>query len=172
MRRPAVFAFVCLIATASLAQQQEEDTPNVLTTIKRDQAPKEVLAAIKCDAVDDFVTREPFARGYLWESKCPSNHANEIKAQVYSRDKNGKDAKLIRFPSPDRKLLDEISNPDVYPANQEFNALFTDPEDKNVCRTEARWIAKDPLKPKLVFWRETKDCEGTKGWKLRVKTAG
>ncbi len=167
MRLPALL--VCLLFSASPAfAQSAEDTPNVMTTIKRSEAPKEVLAAIKCDEVVDFVTREPFARGWLWESKCPSNHANEIAAQVFSRSKDGKDAKLIRFPVPKGAPLEEISNTEVYPANREFNALFVDPENKEICRTEARWIAEDPLKPRLVFWRETSDCEGKKDWRVRV----
>ena len=169
MRLP-VFASCILLSTNLAFAQSSEDTPNTLTTVKRSEAPKEVLAAIKCDEVVDYVTREPFARGWLWESKCPSNHANEITAQVFSQTKDGKDAKLIRFPVPKGAPLEEISNTEVFPANREFNALFVDPEDKKVCRTEARWIAKDPLKPKLVFWRETKDCDGKTGWRVLVNT--
>jgi hypothetical protein len=41
-----------------------------------------------------------------------------------------------------------------------------DPEDKNICRTEAHWIAHNPMKPELVFWREAKSCEGDRGWRV------
>ncbi|HMN51035.1 MAG TPA: hypothetical protein PKB01_03110 [Xanthobacteraceae bacterium] len=139
--------------------------------IKRTEAPKEVLAAITCDHVLDYVTRQPFAGGWLWQLKCPSNHANEVAAQVFSRDREGKDAKLIRFPTPYKgkdTRLEEISNVEVFPATREFNHLFVNPEDDAVCRTEARWIARDPLKPELVFWRETKDCDGKRGWRVLV----
>jgi len=167
MRLPALFAGLLLLGGHAFAQSTDE-TPNVLTTIKRSEAPKEVLAAVKCDAVLDFVTRETFAGGWLWKSKCPSNHANEISAQVFSRHKDGKDAKLILFPAPKGAPIEEISNAEIFPANREFNALFVDPEDGKICRTEARWIAENPLKPRLVFWRETKDCEGRTGWRVLV----
>ncbi len=49
---------------------------------------------------------------------------------------------------------------------REFHHFFTDPENRRACRTEAAWIARDPLKPQLVFWRETKACEGDKGWRV------
>ncbi|MGE5261128.1 MAG: hypothetical protein ACM3MH_09665 [Actinomycetota bacterium] len=36
-------------------------------------------------------------------------------------------------------------------------------------RTEARWkLEGKKRKPKLVFWRETKNCEGKKGWVVLV----
>lgn len=165
MRILLAATFVFLPSLAALAQNAAEESG----IVKRELAPKEVLAAIACDSVLDYVTREAFAGGWLWRSKCPSNHANEISAQVFSRDKNGKDARLIRFPAPGRSSLEEISNAEVFPPTREFNHLFVDPEDGKVCRTEARWIAGDPLKPLLVFWRETKDCEGKKGWRVLVK---
>lgn len=154
-------AAFCLIAVAS--SKAEEDSHAIF---RRTEAPKEVRAAVTCDEADDIITRDAFAGGWLWQSKCPSNHANFIKAQIFSRDKNGKDAKLIRFPVPRGTPLDEISNVEFFPTTREFNSLFVNPEDAAVCRTEARWIAQNPLKPKLVFWRETKDCDGKKGWRV------
>jgi len=167
MRMPLLLACLALFANGALAQNAGEE-PNTYVSIKRSDAPKEVLAAVKCSDVVDFVTREPFAGGWLWKSKCPSNHANEIAAQIFSRDKGGKDAKLILFPAPKGAPLEEISNAEIFPANREFNALFVDPENGRVCRTEGRWIAEKPLKPRLIFWRETKDCEGKTGWRVLV----
>lgn len=157
---------VLLLAAAGPALAQESDDKSGI--IKRSQAPNEVLTAVRCDETTDYVTREVFADGWLWQSLCPGNHANQIAAQVFSRDKNGKDAKLILFPTPSGPPLEEISNAEIFPTAREFNALFVDPEDGKVCRTEARWIAQDPLKPRLVFWRETKDCEGKTGWRVRI----
>lgn len=162
-RLPAILAFALCLAAHASAQDVD--------IVKRTEAPKEVLDAIACDHVLDYVTRQPFAGGWLWQSKCPGNHANEVAAQVFSHREDGKDAKLIRFPTPHKgrnMLLEEISNVEVFPAAREFNHLFVDPEDETVCRTEARWIARDPLKPGLVFWRETKDCDGKRGWRVRV----
>jgi hypothetical protein len=163
MRRFFLAAFCCM---ASITGAWSEET-----VVKRDQTPKEVLAAFGCDEVQDYVMREAFAQGWLWRSKCPGNHANEMAALVFSRGKDGKGATLIRFPAPKgRARLEALSNAEIFPAAREFNALFVDPEDKRICRTEARWIAKDPVKPRLVFWRQTKDCEGKTGWRVLVDT--
>jgi hypothetical protein len=164
MRVCLAAALIC-IATAVGAQAQEN------AIIKRADAPKEILAAFGCDEVQDYIMRETFAQGWLWRSKCPGNHANEMAALVFSRGKDGKGATLIRFPAPKGRMrLEALSNAEIFPAAREFNALFVDPEDKRICRTEARWIAKDPVKPRLVFWRETKDCEGKTGWSVLIDT--
>ncbi len=40
-----------------------------------------------------------------------------------------------------------------------------DRDDQSFCRSEGRWRLEGvKRKPKLVFWRETKDCEGKQGW--------
>jgi hypothetical protein len=164
MRACLAAAFICI---ASVAGAQTEETG----IVPRNQAPKEVLAAFACDDVQDHVMREAFAQGWLWRSKCPGNHANEMAALVFTRSKDGKGAMLVRFPAPKgRATLEALSNAEIFPAAREFNALFVDPEDKRICRTEARWIAKDPVKPRLAFWRETKDCEGKTGWRVLVNT--
>lgn len=166
MRRciPAVF---CLLAFPVLAQNAETEA-----TYAKADIPNAVAAASGCGTEPETITRERFADGWLWKWPCASNHANQIAAHIFSRDKDGKDAKRMRFPTPHRgeaAWLDELSNSEFFPAAREFNHLFVDPEDDEVCRTEARWIARDPLKPRLVFWRETKDCDGKQGWRVLVK---
>lgn len=164
--RKSLAAALCAFALPALAQHAETEA-----TYARADIPKEVAAAVNCGTDPDAITRERFADGWLWKWPCPGNHANQIGAHVFSRDKAGKDAKRIRFPTPHKDeaaWLDELSNSEFFPAAREFNHLFIDPEDDKVCRTEARWIARAPLKPQLVFWRETKDCDGKKGWRVLV----
>lgn len=165
MRRLLPTALV-LFALPAIAQHAEDEA-----TYAKVDIPKAVAKAADCGTDPDSIIRERFANGWLWKWPCPSNHANQIEAHVFSFDKEGKDAKKIRFPTPHKgknAWLEEISNVEVFPTTREFNHLFVDPEDKSVCRTEARWIARDPLKPQLVFWRETKDCDGKKGWRVLV----
>ncbi len=52
---------------------------------------------------------------------------------------------------------------------REIGEIFVGRETPPICRSEARWkLEGEKRKPKLVFWRETKDCEGNKGWVVVV----
>jgi hypothetical protein len=166
MRRFA-FSFAAFLAFVSPALAQGDDA-----TVAKNDIPKAVADAVACGTEPEFITREAYAGGWLWKWQCASNHANYIQAHVFSRGKDGSGARALRFPTPYRgkqAWLEELSNSEFFPLAREFNHLFVDPEDKRVCRTEARWVAgRDPLKPQLVFWRETKDCDGKSGWRVRV----
>ena len=51
-------------------------------------------------------------------------------------------------------------------------AVDSDPDSRptpNVCRRQGRWQLEGQLRePRLVFWRETADCEGKTGWTAMV----
>ena len=157
-------AACCALAFPALAQHAETEA-----TYAKADISKAVAAVADCDTNPDSIMRERFANGWLWKWPCPSNHANQLEAHIFSIDKEGKDAKRMRFPTPhkgERAWLGELSNTEFFPAAREFTHLFVDPENKDICRTEARWIARNPMKPELVFWRETKDCDGKKNWRV------
>jgi hypothetical protein len=166
MRRFA-FLLAAFLAPVLPALAQNDDA-----TVKKNDIPKAIADAVTCGTEPEFITREAYAGGWLWKWQCPGNHANNIEAHVFSRGKDGSGAQALRFPTPyqgKHAWLEELSNGEFFPAAREFNHLFVDPEDKRVCRTEARWEAKrDPLKPLLVFWRETKDCDGKRGWRVLI----
>jgi hypothetical protein len=62
-----------------------------------------------------------------------------------------------------------LSNIRWYPEKREIGHIFVDREDPEICRVEGRWrLEGSPPEPKLVFWRETKDCDGTTGWAVIV----
>jgi hypothetical protein len=164
MRRMTLTASF-LLAFGGFAHAEDE------ATYAKADIPKAVAAVADCDIEPDSIRRERFADGWLWKWPCPGNHANHIQAHIFSRDSQGADAARMRFPTPhkgERAWLGELSNSEFFPAAREFNHLFVDPEDNKICRTEARWIARNPAKPELVFWRETKDCEGKKDWRVLV----
>ena len=61
-------------------------------------------------------------------------------------------------------MADAISNIPWLPGTREIGEIFVDRETPPICRTEARWrLEGEERKPKLVFWRSTKDCEGKQG---------
>ena len=163
-----ILSLALLVMLVSPARAQSSDD----STIPRSDIPKAVAGAVSCGTEPEFITREAYAGGWLWKWQCAGNHANYIQAHVFSRGKDGSGAQAIRFPTPHRgkdAWLDELSNGEFFPAAREFNHLFVDPENGRVCRTEARWVAsRDPAKPQLVFWRETRDCEGKGGWRVLI----
>lgn len=137
--------------------------------VQKREIPAAVAGQVQCGTEPETISRWPFAGGYLFAWQCASNHANNIVAYVYARSPDGDGAKLIRFPAPERdnEPLEEISNARITEAS--ITHLFIDPEDQEVCRTEARWsLANGVLQPELVFWRETGDCDGKRGWRVRV----
>ena len=166
MRRLAL-SLALLLALIAQARAQEDNV------VQKKDIPKAVADLMICGTDPDFVFLERYAGGWIWKWKCPGNHANNIEAHAFSRDKAGSAPAPIRFPTPYKgkdAWLEELSNSEFFPAAREFNHYFVDPENKRVCRTEARWIApRDPLKPELVFWRENSTCEGNRGWRVLVK---
>ncbi len=159
-------ALFALLALTTPARAQEDNV------VQKKDIPKEIVTLITCGTDPEFVFLERYGGGWIWKWKCPGNHANNIEAHAFSRDKDGSRPVPIRFPTPYKgknAWLEELSNSEFFPAAREFNHLFVDPENKRVCRTEARWEApRDPLKPELMFWRETADCDGKRGWRILV----
>jgi hypothetical protein len=159
-------AALCLLAIPALGQNPENEV-----MYDRKDIPKEIAAVTSCDMEPASIMGERFGEGWLWSWPCPSNHANYVRAFIYSHDKNGTGAKLVRFPTPHKgkkAWLEDLSNVEVFPAAREFYHFFSDPENASVCRTDALWVGRDPLKPQLMFWREAKSCEGDKDWRVFI----
>jgi hypothetical protein len=134
--------------------------------------PKAVLALQDCDADEKTAAhRKPFAGGFIFAIQCPSNNENFIETLIFSEHEDGSGGWLLKFPkSPRNKdFSDVISNIRWFPETNEISEIFVDRENPPVCRTEARWkLEGKKRKPKLVFLRETRDCEGKKGWAVVV----
>lgn len=151
-----------LLATAAQAE---------VTALGPKDVPASVAAQVACGTNPDDVMRRPFAGGFIFAWKCPSNHANWISALVFATDEDGAGARLLRFPGPSkgRAASEELSNVRWLPQAREVGELFVDPENRRVCRHEARWRLVGPeRRPELLFWRETRDCEGKRGWRTLV----
>jgi hypothetical protein len=66
-------------------------------------------------------------------------------------------------------MADTISNIRWFPETREIGEIFVDRESAPICRTEARWrLEGEKRTPELVYWRETKDCDGKQGWVVLV----
>ena len=162
----AMLMAVALIAPAHAQKSgaQEHDL------LDKTNVPATVAAQIPCGTEADFVTRRPFAGGFVFAWQCAGNNANFIQALVFAPSADGAGARLMRFPTPrkgERKWSEELSNVRWFPRRNELTELFVDPESTQACRTEARWRLMAPeVRPVLVFWRETRDCNGKRGWRV------
>ena len=94
-----------------------------------------------------------------------------METLIFSEQEDGSGGWLLKFPRPAKLggTDDVLSNIRWYLETKEIGDIFVDHESPPICRTEARWrLEGEKRKPKLVFWRETKDCEGKKGWVVVV----
>ena len=160
----AAFSFMSLLGAASAAQAQSGDT----AIIDRKDIPAAVTAQVTCGTEPSSITRRPFAGGFVFAWVCPGNHANFIQALVFATRESGEGATLLRFPQPPRRgeAMEELSNIRWDAKARIVSQLFVDPESR-ICRSEARWRLNGP-KPALIFWRETRDCSGKRGWRVLV----
>jgi hypothetical protein len=137
--------------------------------------PKSVAEQVACGGPENGMSRRPFAGGFVFTAQCPGNHANYIQALVYAQDEQGTHARLLMFRRPGKKSesnpADSLSNIRWFPQAREVTELFVDPES-TICRTEGRWRLDAKAQPQLVYWRQTRDCEGKSGWRVVVDRRG
>ena len=85
----------------------------------------------------------------------------ESSSELPNRDTS---ARLLKFPTPQRKMHAEISNVRWFPNTNEVSQIFVDPETR-ICRIESRWrLTGKNATPVLTHWRQTRDCKGHRGW--------
>lgn len=155
---------VMLVVSVALHASAQAQMSESESLDKRD-VPQVVAAQVTCDGPDIGMTRRAFAGGFVFAAPCPGNHANYIQALVYAADAKGARARLLMFPRPAGDPADSLSNIRWFPDAHEVTELFVDPESK-ICRTEGRWKVEAEGSPKLIFWRQTRDCDGKKGWRV------
>jgi len=179
VHRATIFLATGLISFAAAATELEDGTFLFDTDTP---VPADVLALVECGAEDEpFATRQPFAGGFVFALQCPGNNENFNQTLVFADNAQGGGARLLRFPGPGKRregFEDVLSNVRWYPESSEIGeiAVDSDPDSRptpNICRSEGRWrLEGHPPKSKLVFWRETRDCDGRKGWNVVVGRKG
>jgi hypothetical protein len=123
----------------------------------------------------DYVTRRPFAGGFVFAWRCPGNNANYMQALVFAPREDGTNAKRLSFPDVRRRnpAFTEVSNVRFDPAAREITHLLVDDEAPRICRSEARWrLTGETPEPRLIYWRETRDCKGRRGWRVVLDKRG
>lgn len=168
MRRFAGLLAVGLALGCAGAHAQA-DGDDILLDASKGEVPAAVIEQVACGTDPGTVTRKAFAGGHVFLWQCPGNHANWIQAVVYATREDGADARLLTFPQAGKRgVAEELSNIRWFATRNELTSLFVDPET-TICRTEGRWrLDGTPLVPRLIFWRETRDCNGRRGWRTLV----
>lgn len=161
------FAWLLFLALAGPAVAQTDGS----VSIDWKDAPKAVVGKIDCGGPETGITRRAFAGGFVFAAQCPGNHANFIQALVYADDAQGTNARRMMFPRPGRKSetnpADSLSNTRFFPKQRELTELLIQPESE-ICRTEGRWRLDARAQPRLINWRQTRDCKGKKDWRVLV----
>ena len=165
MSRLLGFSLVISLAFVSLAFAQDDSV-----AIDRKDIPAAVAKAVDCGMEPDTIQRRAFAGGFIFSWQCPGNHANWMTALIFAPREDGEGARLIRFPTPHKgRFLTEGSNVRYFPKTRELTQIMVDPEGRGACRSEGRWrLAGSPPQAKVIFWRETRDCQGRRGWRILV----
>lgn len=164
MNRYAVAALIAALPLSAAAQDSRS------VSIPRNDIPRPVSDLVTCGTEPEHVDRRPFAGAFIFSWPCPGNHANWMTTLVIASGEDGAGARLLRLPPPRGKAWDESANVEFFDRTRELTQITVDPEQRRVCRSEGRWRLEGPmLQPRLMFWRETRDCEGRKGWRILVR---
>ena len=174
-RLAARFCLLCAALVLSVSPSGAVEIDGDFYFDETTPTPAAVLALQDCDAdVRTPAHRKPFAGGFVFAVQCASNNENFVETLIFSEHEDGSQGWLLQFPRPSQRgggMADTISNIRWFPETREIGEIFVDRETPPTCRIEARWrLEGEKRKPKLVFWRETKDCEGKQGWVVVVGT--
>jgi hypothetical protein len=110
------------------------------------------------------MTRRPFAGGFVFIQSC-ADGAAPLVAVVYATDRDGAGARVLQFHRPEGRRMSALATVAFLPAENEMSGT-TGRLTRRICRAEGRWRmeGKQPS-PGLVYWRQTRDCEGKTGWR-------
>ena len=157
-----------LLAAAFAAisfQAAQAQAPAVETLTEKD-VPKTVTSRLRCSKPAGPVTVRAFAGGFVFSQPCPSGTDNADRL-VYASDKNGTGARLLQFVRPEGRRVSALANTTFAADNEISGAVGR--LSRRICKAEGAWRmeGKTP-QPALVFWRQTRDCDGKTGWQTMV----
>lgn len=160
MMTAAVAALVALVASPApgFAQSSAE-----METLADKDVPAAVATRMKCKSPSGPTTRRPFSGGLVFVQACTEGSDVQVRV-VYATDRDGTGARILQFHRPEGRRMSALATVSFLPAENEI-AGTTGRLTRRICRAEGRWRmeGKQPA-PGLVFWRQTRDCDGKTGW--------
>ena len=163
--RPAIAIIAMLAAVATAAAQSV--TKDDAETIAGKDVPSIVTSRMQCKSPSGPVTRRSFAGGFVFNQTCTTSRDQQDRL-VFATDRDGQNARLLLFHRPEGRRLSGLGNVTFVTADNEI-AGTVGRLTRRICRAEGRWQmeGKQPS-PSLVYWRQTRDCDGKTGWQVML----
>ena len=159
----AMFAMLAVVATAAAQSVSKDD----VETIAEKDVPAAVTSRMQCKSPSGPVTRRRFAGGFVFSQTCTTSSDQQDRL-VFAPDRDGKNARLLLFHRPEGRRVSGLGNVAFASADNEISGTVGR-LTRRVCRAEGRWQmeGKQPS-PSLVYWRQTRDCDGKTGWQVML----
>ena len=159
----AIVAMLSAIATAAAQSASKDDA----ATIAEKDVPSAITARMQCKSPSGAMTRRSFAGGVVFSQTCKTS-SDQLDRLVFATDRDGKNARLLMFHRPEGRRVSGLGNVTFAPADNEISGAVGR-LTRRICRAEGRWQmeGKQPS-PSLVYWRQTRDCDGKTGWQVMI----
>lgn len=169
VKRVGALAIVAMAAVTVAAAPSLAQSANAETLGDKD-VPGAVASSMKCKSPSGAMTRQPLAGGFVFIRSCADSMEPQVRV-VYATGRDGAGARVLQFHRPEGRRMSALATVSVLPAENEI-AGTTGRLTRRICRAEGRWRmeGKKPA-PSLVFWRQTKDCDGKTGWQTVIGRA-
>jgi hypothetical protein len=163
--RPAI-AIVAVLATVATAAAQTVAKDDAETITGKD-VPSIVTSRMQCKSPTGPVTRRSFAGGFVFNQTCTTSRDQQDRI-VFATDRDGRNARLLLFHRPEGRRVSGLGNVAFVSADNEIGGTVGR-LTRRICRAEGRWQmeGKQPS-PSLVYWRQTRDCDGKTGWQVML----
>jgi hypothetical protein len=166
----AVVAIFALVANTAPMRAQPADAkpadtkPAEMETLTDKEVPAAVASRLKCKQPSGTMTRQPFSGGFVFSQTC-ADGAEPLVRVVFATSRDGANARILQFHRPEGRRMSALATVAFLPADNEISGT-TGRLTRLICRAEGRWRmeGKQPA-PGLVYWRQTRDCEGKTGWR-------
>lgn len=159
----AILAMLAAVATAAAQSVSKDDAE----TMAEKDVPSAVTSRMQCKSPSGPVTRRSFAGGFVFNQTCTTSSGQQDRL-VFAIDRNGKNARLLLFHRPEGRRVSGLGNVTFASAENEISGTVGR-LTRRICRAEGRWQmeGKQPS-PSLVYWRQTRDCDGKSGWQVML----
>lgn len=164
MKCPILIVAMLVAITTATAQPVGKDTSEVVAA---KDVPSIVTSRMQCKSPSGTVTRRSFSGGFIFSQTCTTSNDQQDRL-VFASDTNGTNARLLLFHRPEGRRISGLGNVVFSSADNEISGAIGR-LTRRICRAEGRWQmeGKQPA-PSLVYWRQTRDCDGKSGWQVIV----
>jgi len=168
--KSGAIATVAAAALLAMTMQTSAQTSGEADTLTEQDIPRAVAALMRCEP-SGAMTRRAFSGGFVFAQTCAGKDEARQRL-VYATDRAGSNAHLLKFHRPEGRRVSALGNV-TFAAEQNEIAGDTGRLSRRICRAEGRWRMEGKMpEPALVYWRQTRDCEGKTGWQVMVNRKG